>query len=365
MNLPSGCVEACPGCRYRELSPAESNRQKQAWSERNLGFLGVPLPSLDSSRHRWGYRRKACLHAELRADGWALGLRRRRGRETELIAIPDCPLHSPELNQMLHRLVPLLPREIPLAFVLATGALLTLVLKCRASEDWRAWARSLEPRLRPAGVEGLQVNWHPSAGHRVLSSRHQERIFGPYFLHDGEVFYGAQSFRQQIPELEQKAVSLAEDFLADARRERVVDLYSGGGSTLARWRRRGWNAVGVEMGGEACRVAEKNAPSTLILRGKVEHRLIQLAGDYPPESFVLYTNPPRDGHSASVLAWILAARPVRLAYLSCNPRSLARDLKILAEQYAVHGIHPFDFFPQTDHVESLALLELREKKADI
>jgi tRNA/tmRNA/rRNA uracil-C5-methylase (TrmA/RlmC/RlmD family) len=253
----------------------------------------------------------------------------------------------------------LLPAGLPLAFTQVSGAILTLVLKCRPDEAWRTWARSTEGALRAAGVESLQLNWNPAAGRRALSSRHQEVVFGPELVFDGELAHGAQSFRQQIPELENDALDLAEAFLAEAGLALAVDLYSGTGASLRRWLARGWETFGVELVGEACRAAAINAPGARVLKGKVELRLPQLEELVAERAFVLYTNPPRDGHAAPALAWITNARPARIAYLSCNPRSLARDLAALAPLYRVTAAQPFDFFPQTDHVETLALLERR------
>jgi len=266
------------------------------------------------------------------------------------------------VNERLAFLREALPSTLPLAFVLASGGFLTLVLKCHASDSWRNLLRPLEGPLRALGVEGLQLNWNPSAGRRVLSSRHQEALYGPGELPSEDGFYGPLSFRQQIPEMENAALAEAEAFLAEARPEAALDLYCGNGATLARWRARGWRAVGVELVGEACSLAARNAPGATILKGKVEQRLPQLDALLGP-NFALFTNPPRDGHAPEVNDWILTRRPTRIAYLSCNPRSLARDLTALVEGgYELSSVLPFDFFPNTDHVEALALLTALSSK---
>src|SRR5206468_2777933 len=107
-------------------------------------------------------------------------------------------------------------------------------------------------------------------------SRHQELVFGPALVAEDGLLYGAQSFRQQIPELEGAALGAAEKFLAGAGTPVAIDLYCGAGASLRRWLARGWSAAGVELVGEACVAAERNAPGALVLKGKVEHRLPQL-----------------------------------------------------------------------------------------
>jgi len=360
MSLPDGCVELCPGCRYRELSAPESDRRKQEWASAQLAPWAHTIAPLRAPTQRWGYRRKALLHARPAAGGWEFGLLRRAGpRDFELVPIPRCPVHEPALNEALKVLRTLIPPRAPLAFVLASGGLFTLVFKCAPAPTLRAWAREQEPRLRAAGVLGLQLNWNPAAGQRAVSSRHQERVFGPALVEAEGEFHGALSFRQQIPTLEREALSLAEAHLARANAAVAVDLYSGAGASLRRWERRGWKVVGVELGGEACEAARRTAPGAAMLRGRVEHRLPQLDEFLGGEEFVAYTNPPRDGHAETVLAWLLERAPGRIAYLSCNAKTLGRDLVRLEGSYAVDRIQTFDFFPQTDHVESLALLTRR------
>jgi 23S rRNA (uracil1939-C5)-methyltransferase len=359
--MREGCIEICPGCRYRGFSSEESTAKKQAWAERWLSPLRIDVRNLAAPGLRWAYRRKALLHAEKHVDGWRLGLLKRWGWETELVEIPDCPLHAPEINRTLKALKPELPADIPLAFILCSGTILTLVLKCAASEKWRAWAKS----LALPEILSVQINWNPSAGAgRPVSSRHQEVVSGPRLLRDGEgVSYGALSFRQQIPEMESLALGLAEKHFDLFAPSSVVDLYCGGGATLARWRSRGRKAVGVELSGEAVDAARENAPGTMVLKGRVEHRLPQLEEwlqeEGQKENFAIYTNPPREGHAPEVNQWIASSGALCVAYLSCNPKTLARDLSGLEAAYEFLSAHPFDFFPQTDHVECLALLRRR------
>ena len=357
---PFGCEESCPGCRYRDFSAEESRRKKEAWAKTCLSPWEEIIHPLITTEKRWGYRRKTTLHAKEENGVWKFGLVRRVGpylRETVLIPIPDCPLHAKFVNCVLKDLRTYIPSEAPLVYVLLSGAILTLVMKCSPSCRWRNWARELEQPLSALGVSSLQINWNPAAGRRVVSSRHQELIFGPRLWNDSGLFYGALSFRQQIPELENGALDLAEFHLQGSGLKKIVDLYSGIGASLKRWQARGWDSIGVELAGEACEAALLNAPGTPILKGKVEHRLPQIDRFVSGSSFVLYTNPPRDGHSREVLAWIEKNKPERIAYLSCNPKSLRRDLDGLSKIYRVALVQPFDFFPQTDHVEAMALLE--------
>ena len=76
---------------------------------------------------------------------------------------------------------------------------------------------------------------------------------------------------------------------------------------------------------------------------------------------VVITDPPRVGMHEDVCKMLLKAAPQRIVYISCNPATQARDLKILAEMYEITAIQPVDMFPQTVHVENVVRLNLRKE----
>ena len=75
---------------------------------------------------------------------------------------------------------------------------------------------------------------------------------------------------------------------------------------------------------------------------------------------VIITDPPRDGMHKDVVAQILRIAPERVVYVSCNSATQARDLALMEEKYKVVKVRPVDMFPQTYHIENVALLELRD-----
>lgn len=353
--IPAGCVAECPACKHRDWTREESSAQKQGWVEHALRPYQDSIQPIIGPEARWHYRRKVVLHARPGDTGWAFGLLQKSRWEEKFIELRDCPVQSAEVNRILAA-SRALPLSLPLAYVQVSGAILTLVLKSHRNSGQAEALLDAEPMLRLAGVESLYLNWNPAAGRRVLSSRHMEKIFGPAHLFSGELRYGPLAFRQQIQSLELSAQALAESFFRQGSTENVLDLYSGLGATLARWRGNGWKAVGVELVGEACELAALNAPGSTIFRGRVEERLPQLE-EFRRLPFALFTNPPRGGQGERVNAWVLGSKAERIAYLSCSMRSFRGDLDALSANFRVCSIQPFDFFPQTDHVEAIALLE--------
>jgi tRNA/tmRNA/rRNA uracil-C5-methylase (TrmA/RlmC/RlmD family) len=308
---------------------------------------------------RWNYRRKVCLSVVWTVEGgWNFGLWRR----DELIPIPNCPVHAESVRAMIRWLRQTLPPapEFPLAFLVQSGAQATLIVKTRHAPDLDWFAAARQSELAAIGLEGLWLHLHPAAGRRLFARNGWTLLWGQPRSRDRlGLIYGPTAFQQQIPGLYRQALDAAEAFLAPQSGDSVADLYCGMGASLARWTRRGARVIGVELGGEAVECAGLNAPEAMVLRGKCADRLPQLRTWTPTAGTrLLYVNPSRTGLEPPVRDWATVEfRPDRLAYLSCSAGTLSRDLATLTTAgYAVDALIPYDFFPQTHHVETLALL---------
>ncbi len=316
-----------------------------------------------AGEQRWGYRSKVCLSAAWDAvAGWNFGLWRR----DELIPIPDCPVHAESVRATIRWLRRALPPgpAFPLAFYVQAGAQATLILKAHRvpAPAWLDDARRAE--LADIGLDGLWLHLHPAAGRRLFARSGWTLLWGQPRSRDAfGLEYGPTAFQQLIPALYRQALDAAEAFLAPGPEDHIADLYCGLGASLARWTRRGARAIAVELGGEAVECAGRNALAATVLRGKCADRIPQLRVWTPATGTrLLYLNPPRTGLEPAVLAWTTGEyRPERLAYLSCSAGTLSRDLAALAAAgYTVEALIPCDFFPQTHHVETLALLRRNE-----
>ena len=98
-------------------------------------------------------------------------------------------------------------------------------------------------------------------------------------------------------------------------------------------------------------------------------KIVNICGDcakeLPPlinslDKSIVVIDPPRKGCDEAVLKSMLDARPTQIIYISCNPATLARDLRILSETYTIQSITPYDMFPNTRHVETLVSLCLNK-----
>lgn len=367
MLLKEGCVEACPGCSHRNYVIEKSLEQKENWLKKMLSpwvdqFHGIKsLPEND----RWNYRGKVCLNTAYVNGEWQFGMLKR----DELINIPKCPVHTKEVLSTISILKLVLPPSdlFPMAFYYHAHAQVTLILKTKTYPTTNWLTDEVKQQLKSAGIEGLAIHLHPSAGRRLFDKFNWHQVYGRNFSFDSHgLIYGNTSFHQLISSLYHQSLDIAEDFFDLSTKNAVVDLYCGRGVSLKRWEKYKIPAIGIETGGEAVICAQINAPHAKVLLGTCERRIPQLEEwrihqleEGNAGSFCLYTNPPRSGMEPLVTNWIInSLKPKRIAYLSCSAGTLKRDLDVLTGNgYEVKSVIPFDFFPQTYHVECLVLLE--------
>ncbi len=176
----------------------------------------------------------------------------------------------------------------------------------------------------------------------------------------GETYYfNAESFFQATPGLLEGLIAEA---IRDVRGELAIDLYSGAGLFTLPLARRFTRVFGVEVNTRAATYAVRNLQharleNAEIVTGDVGQWLRGQAGSFSQVDFLLL-DPPRAGAENIVIKGILELNPHHISYVSCDPATLARDLKkLLAAGYALSGIAAFDMFPQTHHVETVAHLE--------
>jgi 23S rRNA (uracil1939-C5)-methyltransferase len=172
-----------------------------------------------------------------------------------------------------------------------------------------------------------------------------------------------KAFYQTNPE---QAVRLYETALAMAEPgsgDRVFDLYSGIGSIALYLARSVASVVGIETVPEAVQAARENAElngitNAVFEEGEVETVLPAVAHRHgSPDLMVV--DPPRAGLHPRARGAIRALAPPRFLYISCNPRTQAADIAELADVYRVDSLQPVDMFPQTRHIENIALLRRR------
>lgn len=179
----------------------------------------------------------------------------------------------------------------------------------------------------------------------------EDTLMGLRFRISSASFYQVNSFQTE------KLYQTAFDLLKLSGTESLLDAYSGTGTIGLLAAKRVKSVTGVEINGDAVADAKDNAKRNGITnahfyKGDAGRFMVNSPDDYD----VVIMDPPRSGSSKEFLDCLLRTEPSKIAYISCGPDALKRDLIYLQKKYEVKRIVPVDMFPRTDHVESIVLL---------
>ncbi|HLL76735.1 MAG TPA: class I SAM-dependent RNA methyltransferase [Pyrinomonadaceae bacterium] len=345
----------CGGCDFQQLNYAAQLRAKVEIIRdclRRIGRLTPPeeIP-VTPSPAEWRYRSRA---------RWQHDAARRRLGYYELAShrvcdVAECPVVLPEVQDALSRLR-----------ASRTGA--------RDESDRAATPAREEPSpLTPEKYEaGVAEEFQAVAGDDGVSllpplteedARERRRVIaGETYRFNAECFF--QINHALLDALIAEALGGAERSGAgDDGAEgagTAVDLYCGVGLFTLPLARKFGRVIGVESHPTAARYARLNLEGAGLANARVEAAevgdwLLRRAARVAPADFVLL-DPPRAG-AAEAIEGILTLRPRRITYVSCDPATLARDLRSLADGgFVLDSLHAFDMFPQTHHVETVAHL---------
>jgi 23S rRNA (uracil1939-C5)-methyltransferase len=213
--------------------------------------------------------------------------------------------------------------------------------------DGLFWTRQEQMGETTAGGETVLLNGTPQL---------RERIRGLDFLVSPEAFF------QTNTEMAERLYEVAAEFAQLRGHERVFDLYCGIGTIGLTLAARAREVIGVEIVEPAVADAIENARLNDVLNARFYAGDIRLAMrdlvEQAGRPDVAVVDPPRAGLSQKVVRRILEAQPSRIVYVSCNPTTLAPNAAQMVEAgYRLVRVRPVDMFPQTPHIESVALLE--------
>ena len=337
-RCPHYTADECGGCQLQHLSlPAQQAARRSFVGDalRRLARLDVADPDLVPAARAFEYRTRVALAV----GGRGIGLRR-YDRPDEIFALEKCHLAVPELMVLWGDLRPLgalLPPGLEkIGLRLDRSGGLHIVFEVAAGAGWSGGPRLLAELQRQGHAPTIW--WHPEGGAaRAVAGA-------------GEA-YPATAFEQVHPEMGDQARTFAIQQLGSVGGQRVWDLYAGIGETTAALAEAGANVVSVEADRRAVAAAEAAGPVARRHAARVEDVLGQLG---TPDLVV--TNPPRTGMDARVTGALERGRPQRVVYVSCDPATLARDLTRLPS-FRLTLARSFDLFPQTAHVETVAVLE--------
>ncbi len=186
-------------------------------------------------------------------------------------------------------------------------------------------------------------------------------------LGDIQFKIGPKSFFQTNTQQAERLFDTVVKFAELDGSQNVYDLYTGIGSIALYIAKFCKQVVGIEEVESAIEDAKENATlnnfeNTVFYAGDVKNILSPDFADKHGRPDLVITDPPRAGMHEEVIKILLLLESPRIVYVSCNPATQARDLNLLDEKYEILKLQPVDMFPHTHHIETVALLQLKEKR---
>ncbi len=352
--------DKCGGCQWQHVS---DERQQASLREivgnalRRIGKLDVPDPDLVVSPRRFGYRTTITLTVRRRGAHTLAGFHDFENPD-RVFMLERCPIARDEINALwvaIRTKLEALPPgdDVRLKLRLAPDGSRHIVA-LGGEGAWMGGERMADAAL--AGGIPATVWWQPVDG--AL-----RRMAGPES--DAAAVGFAQVNAEVAAMLKEAVLQVAKSPSRQVDGVRILDLYAGAGDTALPLAEAGCDVTMVEVDGRAVMRAEERAKALGIklrcIAGRVEDHLAKLL---PAD--VVIVNPPRAGLSEDVIRQLgdLATwRPSsgatgRLVYVSCDPGTLARDLKRLGITADRMTVQAYDMFPQTSHVETLVVAEM-------
>ena len=202
----------------------------------------------------------------------------------------------------------------------------------------------------------------------VILGRKNIILYGPGYIYDfiGKYKFkiSPMSFYQVNPVQTEKLYSKATEYAELSGNEIVYDLYCGIGTIGIFASEKVKKLYGIETVPEAIEDAKYNAKLNNIENaeffvGDVENVLPEFIKETKELSDVVFIDPPRKGCDKTAIDTLLKIKPKKLVYVSCNPATLARDVKLLEEKYSLEKLSLVDMFPFTSHIECVGVLNLK------
>jgi len=360
---PCPVFGTCGGCHLQHMNHTAQVMYKQTMLQETLQRIGqitaLPLPMI-ATPEPYHYRHRVQLKLLRQGNSLKMGLYQRETHE--LVTIEGCPILHPEIEHAMKILQESIqngllfmrhPTEMHLQYSTHTGQFLIVF-----------YAEGVMPAGLTEFYTTLKAHL-PLAGMVAYSQNQRQEVRGqPFLLYNlkGMIFrISGQSFAQPNWNMNQ---IITDQILAYAQLkgdETVLELYSGMGNFSLFLAQQACRIISLESSLQAVKDAKYNARLNHVSNLELHHcnvqeGLTQLLKNPPTLNLVLL-DPPRQGAGQPVLKQISRLQPSRILYLSCNPATLARDLKFLLNcGYCLERIQPFDFLPQTYHLEVLAEL---------
>lgn len=368
----------CGGCQFVDMPYKAQLRRKQKQAELLLKEYGrvMPIIGMEEPAH---YRNK--VHAAFafqKGKGMVSGIYEQKSHR--VVPVDNCLLENQKAGEIIRSVRELaksfklkaydedsgygLLRHVLVRVAHSTGEIMVvLVLGSPILPSKKNFVNEL-CKLHPE-ITTILINVNNKRTSMVLGEKEQV-IYGKGYIEDelcGRRFrISAKSFYQVNSVQTEALYKKAAEYAQLTGKETVVDAYCGIGTIALAVAGQAGKVIGVELNKDAVRDAVTNAKINQIKNADFYQndagRFLTQMADAGEKVDVVFLDPPRSGSTEEFLDALLCIRPKRVVYISCEPETLARDLKYLTGKsgYRVREITPVDMFPFTGNIEAVCLL---------
>jgi len=329
----------CGGCQLQFVSHEKQRMMKDEIILDSLKRIGGIEISLEAalSGLTWNYRHRAQF--KVSRDG-EIGLFRESSRE--IVTFQSCPLMDQKINALLQKIKETAGARNLSEIHIAVGDSAVVFLK------GRGYDRALADAYREIGFAGVMLDDETYTG----------AVYTVFDLNGLQYTVAPRTFFQAHWNLNKVIVDFVIQQLSPLGGKRVLDLYAGAGNFSLPLAVHDADVVAVEGNpfavDDGIRNAELNSlKNCSFVRMATEKYNIKKKFD------ILILDPPRPGLTSDMANKILKNPADTIVYISCNPSTLARDLKKLRDKYEIRTVRQIDFFPNTFHIETIAFLQVR------
>ena len=341
----------CAGCTFQHVTYDEQLSWKRRFVAESMARIGkrtMEVPPVEPSPATTHYRNRVTFTLRRLSAGHIIAGFHAVGRPAHVVDVrAQCLLPEPRILEVwgaLHEAWKKGIRPLP--------STKELRITLRALPDGvvvvvRGGAAGWDPTLLLSHVPGIVSVWHHPGGATKAVHIAGEVVHDDWG--DERLPVGGQAFVQVN---RAAADALVAHVLAQTGAgNTAVDAYCGVGVYGRTLARDGWRVRGIELDAEACAGARHEAPEGFeVVEGAVEEHLPAAL----PVDLVI-VNPPRTGLQEWIPGMLAFNPPRRLVYVSCDPATLARDTERLGASFRLDSLRSFDLFPQTSHVETVAV----------
>lgn len=355
IETPCPVFDLCGGCQLQNLNYPAQLREKEYILKETLGRLGglydVAIEPIVPSPKEFGFRNKVTLSTWFYKGKWHVGYNQKGSNRK--VAIDSCPISTDIVDKTIKRISEVLASlgdpyyPLEKIHISSNGFKSQITLVPRHSRRGDLLKTLLKHLRRHRETENVSINGSGETGFEFS-------ILGNKFLTTPSAFTQVNS---EINELMIKTVL---DWAELTQEQTVLDLYSGIGNFSIPLALGAGEVLAVEISNNSVKLARKsaqaNSVNNLVFQNAASEHAIEVLNKDEEKFDLIVLDPPREG-AKEIIDGLVGLSPAKIIYISCDPATLSRDLKRLDELgYKVVKVRPFDMFPQTFHIESIAML---------